>query len=85
VFVLGPGGPPRVVQLEALVAEVSLAVGTALGGLQGLGGLTEATQDGHTAQADRVSVPATKRLGEVSLHMVKKKDVRKKSSKEGNI
>ena len=60
---LGPGGSPGVVQLETLVAEVGLAVCTALGGLQGLGGLTEATQDGHTAQADRVAVPAVQRAG----------------------
>lgn len=57
VFVLGAGSPPRVVELEALVAEVGLAVGAALGGLQRLGGLAEAADDGDTAQADGVPVP----------------------------
>lgn len=57
VFVLRPGSPPGVVKFETLVAEVGLAVGAALGGLQGLRGLTEAAHDGDTAQAQRVSVP----------------------------
>lgn len=57
MFVLGTGSPPRVVELEALVAEVGLAVSTALGGLQRLGGLAEATDDGDASQADGVPVP----------------------------
>lgn len=45
------------VKFEALVAEVGLAVSAALRGLQRLRRLTEATHDGHAAQAQRVSVP----------------------------
>lgn len=45
------------VKFKTLVAEVGLAVGAALGGLQRLGRLTEATHDGDAAQAQRVSVP----------------------------
>lgn len=57
MFVLGTGSPPWVVELEALVAEVGLAVSTALGGLQRLGWLAEAADDGDAAQADGVPVP----------------------------
>lgn len=57
MFVLGTGSPPWVVELEALVAEVGLAVSTALGGLQRLGWLAEAAHDGNVAQADGVPVP----------------------------
>lgn len=45
------------VELEALVAEVGLAVSTALGRLQRLGWLAEAADDGNAAQADGVPVP----------------------------
>lgn len=57
MLVLGSRGSPRVVKFKTLVAEVGLAVSTALGGLQRLGRLTEATHDGYAAQAQRVSVP----------------------------
>lgn len=57
MFVLGARSPPWVVELEALIAEVGLAVGAALGGLQRLGGLAEAADDGDAAQADGVPVP----------------------------
>lgn len=45
------------VKFKTLVAEVGLAVGAALGGLQRLRRLTEATHDGDAAQAQCVSVP----------------------------
>lgn len=57
MLVLCTGSPPWVVELEALIAEVGLAVSAALGGLQGLGGLAEAADDGDAAQADGVPVP----------------------------
>lgn len=57
MLVLGARSPPWVVQLEALVAEVGLAVSAALSGLQGLGGLAEAAHYGNAAQADCVPVP----------------------------
>lgn len=57
VFVLSPRSPPGVVKFKTPVAEVWLAVGAALGGLQRLRGLTEAAHDGDAAQAQRVSVP----------------------------
>lgn len=58
VFVLSPRRPPGVVEFETLVAEVGLAVGTALGRLQRLGRFTEPAQDGHAAQTYGVTVPA---------------------------
>lgn len=45
------------VKFKTLVAEVGLAVGAALGGLQRLRRLAEAAHDGYAAQAQRVSVP----------------------------
>lgn len=54
---LRPGCPPRVVQLETLIAEVGPAVSAALCGLQGLGRLTELAHHSHTAQTDCMSVP----------------------------
>lgn len=57
MFVLGSRGSPGVVEFKALVAEVGLAVCTALSGLQRLGRLTESTHDGYSAQTYRVPVP----------------------------
>lgn len=57
VFVLSSRGSPGVVEFETLVAEVGLAVSAALGGLQRLRRLTEATHDGYAAQAHCVPVP----------------------------
>ena len=54
---LGAGRPPRVVQLKTFIAEAGSAVGTALGGLQGLGRFAELAHHRHAAQVDRVSVP----------------------------
>lgn len=54
---LRPRCPPRVVQLEALVAEIGPAVGAALCGLERLGRLTELAHHSHTAQADGVAIP----------------------------
>lgn len=42
--------PPGVVELETLVAEVGLAVGTALSGLQGLRRFAEAAHNRHAVQ-----------------------------------
>lgn len=63
MFVLSSRGSPGVVELETLIAEVGLAVSAALGGLQRLGGLAEATHDGDAAQTDGVSVPKGQRGG----------------------
>lgn len=52
--------PPGVVEFETLVAEVGLAVGTALSGLQRLGRFTEATHDRHAAQTHCLPVPEGK-------------------------
>ena len=57
MFMLRPWRPPRVVQLETLVAEIGPAVGAALRGLQGLRGFAELTHDSHAAQTHCVSVP----------------------------
>lgn len=54
---LRPWRPPRVVQLETLVAEIGPAVGATLCGLERLGRLTELAHHSHTAQADSVSIP----------------------------
>lgn len=54
---LRPRRPPRVVQLETLVAEIGPAVGATLCGLQRLGRLAELAHHSHTAQADGVSIP----------------------------
>ena len=50
VFVLSALGSPRVVEFKTRIAEVRLAVGAALGGLQGLRRLTETARDGDAAQ-----------------------------------
>lgn len=57
VLVLRPRRPPRVIQLEALVAEVGPAVSTAFGGLQSLRGFAELAHHSNAAQAHCVSVP----------------------------
>lgn len=57
MFVLSSRGSPGVVEFETLVAEVGLAVSTALSGLQGLRRLTETTHNGYAAQTDCVPVP----------------------------
>lgn len=57
VFMLRPWRPPRVVQLETLIAEISPAVGAALGGLQSMRRLTELAHHSHAAQTHCVSVP----------------------------
>lgn len=49
--------PPGVVEFEALVAEVGLAVGAALRGLQRLRRFAEAAHDRHAAQTYRLPVP----------------------------
>lgn len=54
---LRPRRPPRVVQLETLIAEISPAVGAALRCLERLGRLAELAHHGHTAQANGVSIP----------------------------
>lgn len=61
VFVLRPRRPPRMVQLETLVAEIGAAVGTTFGGLQSLRRFTELTHHSNTAQAHCVSVPGAER------------------------
>lgn len=60
---LRPRRPPRVVQLETLVAEIAPAVGAALCGLERLGRLTELAHHSHAAQADGVSIPVEKEAG----------------------
>lgn len=57
VLVLRPRCPPRVVQLETLIAEIGPAVGAALCGLQRLGRLAKLAHHSHAAQADRVPIP----------------------------
>lgn len=48
VLVLGPGCPPRVVQLEALIAVARLAVHAALGGLLHSRRLAQVAHDGDS-------------------------------------
>lgn len=54
---LSSRGSPRVVEFETLIAEVRLAVSTALCCLQSLRRFTEATHDGYAAQTYCVPVP----------------------------
>lgn len=61
VFVLSPRGPPRVVELEALITEVGPAVSAALRGFKRLRRFTELAHDGDAAQTHRVSVPGRKK------------------------
>ncbi|TNN42662.1 hypothetical protein EYF80_047159 [Liparis tanakae] len=56
VFVLRSRRPPRVIQLETLVAEIRPAVSAALSGLQSLRRLTELAHHGHAAQTHGVPV-----------------------------
>lgn len=57
MFVLSPRCSPGMVKFETLIAEVRLAVGTALRCLQRLRRFTESTHDGYAAQAYCVPVP----------------------------
>ena len=57
MFVLGSGGSPGVVEFETLIAEVGLAVSTALRGLQRQRRFTETTHDGYAAQIYCVPIP----------------------------
>lgn len=57
MFVLSSRGSPGVIEFETLIAEVGLAVSTALSCLHRLRRLTETTHDGYAVQAYSVPVP----------------------------
>lgn len=57
MFVLRPRRPPRMIQLETLVAEIGPAVSTTFGGLQSVRRFAELTHHCNAAQTHRVSVP----------------------------
>lgn len=53
---LGPRRPPGMIELKALITEISFAVGTTLGGLQSLRRLTELAHHSNISQTHRVPV-----------------------------
>lgn len=61
MFVLRPWRPPRMIQLETLVAEIGPAVGATFAGLQSLRRFAELAHHSNVAQTHCVSVPGEDR------------------------
>lgn len=74
MFMLSSRCSPGVVEFETFVAEVGLAVSTALRGLQRLRGLTETAHDGDAPETHRVPVPEGQTWGHGDKAKAKKKE-----------